>query len=103
MVLLRLRQYIDVHCVSDSQEDVGSGFKGTAGDGICHVAFDSTRICVKWLWRDRSATQNDVHLYHAIRYAGAKVFRLRARVIHYSFASVHARGVCVRVRERLFA
>lgn len=70
MVLLRLRQYIDVHCVSDSQEDVSSGFKGTAGDGICHVAFDSTHICVKWLWRDRSATQNDVHLYHAMRYGG---------------------------------
>lgn len=44
MVLLRLRQYIDVHCVSDSQEDVGSGFKGTAGDGICHVAFDSVFV-----------------------------------------------------------
>ena len=30
------------------------GFKGTAGDWICHGAFDFMCICVKRLWRDRS-------------------------------------------------
>lgn len=72
MVLLRLRQYsIDVHCVNDSPEDVGRDSR-VAGDGICRVAFDSMCICVKRLWMDRSAVQNDVYLYHVMRY-GAKV------------------------------
>lgn len=43
-----------------------------AVDGMCHSVFDFMCICVRWLWKYRFATQNDVYL-HQVRRCEAKV------------------------------